>query len=61
MEPCDENMEKVHRLLNGMNFYFVEWRNPQVCMPSDTDGVLLTTKYIGMKGPLLYDYFSEVD
>ncbi len=43
MEPCDENVEKAHELLDKMNFYFVEWRNPQVCMPSDTGGVLLTT------------------
>jgi len=43
MGSCDKNMEKAHRLLDGMNLYFVEWRNPQVSMPSDMDGVLLTT------------------
>jgi len=29
MEPCDENVEKAHELLDKMNFYFMEWRNPQ--------------------------------
>ena len=57
----NENMEKVCELLDKMNFYFVEWEDPQVCMPSDIGGVLLTTQYIGTKGLLLYDYFSEVD
>ncbi len=35
----NENMEKVHELLDKMNFYFVEWEDPQVCMPSDMGSV----------------------
>ncbi len=61
MEPCDENKEKAHKLLDKMNFYFVEWENPRVCTSSNMGGVLLSTRYIGTKGPLPYDYFSEVD
>jgi len=31
--------KKAHELLNKMNFYFAEWEDPQVCMPSDMGSV----------------------
>ena len=58
MEPCAANEEKAHRLLDKMNFFFVEWENPHVNISNFLSSALLT-KYTGTEGPLPYAYLPE--